>query len=173
MSVVLLAALAAQGGMIANTNSPPPPVIMPVIPPVVRAPPPPSLPPPFSMDWLKRPVSPIRVRVFAGTALLLDETLQVGPTAANFTMSRSEAASETCATPARYPRSRRTSLNVSLRPDGTSNDSFRVTFAWSRPTGGCATEGNLGVTVDQGLEIARGRTVLIQGDGGVRIELTR
>ena len=153
--------------------------------PVIAAPLPPAPPPMVSstnsmppvitpvMTPYNRPAVSVRVRAYAGRQVLLQDEFRVGRMPAMYNLTRSEADQSTCPNSSSYGSMARSSVNFSLRADGASGDGYRVSFGWSRPTSGCASEGTLSVTVDRAVELRPGRSVTVEGDGGLRVELTR
>jgi hypothetical protein len=162
-------------GVLAVQAVSPPPTITPV-PPMVRPTPPPIIttsvsPPPMYIGGYNRPNAIVRVRIFAGRTRLLEDSFRVGRTHAMFNQNRSDAVEKPCATT--HSQTVRTSLSFGLRPEGSTDNAYRVSFGWTRPTGGCAAEGILTVNLDQAVMLDPGQTVTVEGDGGVRIELSR
>ena len=160
--------LAAQAGAISNspppivrTNTPPPPVIVPVAPPPIV----------MSADFYNRPVSTIAVRTSLGSAILLNDQFRVGRSGASFNQSRSETGEGDCQPT--YANTARQSLSVNIRAEGPTKDHYRVTVNLMRPSGNCEASGSRGVSIEQTVELKPGQPIAVQGDGGLRIELTR
>lgn len=183
MSVALfIAAAAGAQGVTSKASSPPPAVVaietprangIDVAPPVavMRPAPPPVVRRADYVNPYERPVTTVRIRAFAGGAALFDDQMRVGRSGANFNQNRSEAAEENC--PDDYSATAKHSLSIGLRPDGPTKNSYRVNVSWSRPVAGCDGQGSRGVNVDQRVDLEPGQTVTVQGDGGLRVELTR
>ena len=176
---LIAAAMAVQGGIATKTLPAPPITVTPVAPPPVIvpiAPPAPPAPMPIisSGDFAgvyNRPTESIHVRTTAGNAILFDDRLRVGRAGATFSQNRSEATEPGCASV--YPQSVRNSLTLSVQADGPTKDHYRVSVSWTRPNGGCDAQGNRGISLNQAVELKPGRTVTIEGDAGVRVQLTR
>jgi len=153
-------------GLIAALQvAPAPPPIAPATPPIVRS--------PIQTDAaLRRPTVNIRVRIEAGAQHLFADRLRVGGLPASYNQSRTEAPAEAC------PDLRRSTLlnnlGFTIVPAfGNREADYRVTFRWNRaPSEGC-TGGQRTVSLEQVVTLEPGRTVTIEGDAGVRIELTR
>ena len=88
-----------------------------------------------------------------------------------FNQNRSDAVEQGCTMT--YNQSVRSSLNFGLRPEGSTANGYRLSFGWSRPTADCPAEGSLTVSLDQAITLNPGQTITVEGDGGVRIELSR
>lgn len=163
-----LLVIAAQAGTVSNS---PPPVVSTVVPP-----PPvivPVAPPPLVMpsDFFNRPVTTIAVRASLGSAILLDDRFRVGRSGASFNQNRSETGEGDCQPT--YANTARQSLSVNIRPEGPSKDHYRVSVNLMRPSGTCEASGSRGVSVEQTVELKPGQSASIQGDGGLRVDLSR
>lgn len=155
----------------ASVQAPPSPIVtVPVPPPIIT----PNLPPPFvSAGRYNRPTVTISVRATSGDNVLLNDRFRVGTSAASFMLNRSEAGPANCTASETYTGVR-SSLMFSLRPDGpTSGDRYRLSLNWSRPKGPCEGDGSRGVSLEQLVVLKSGDPVVIEGDGGVKVELRR
>src|SRR5262249_41424449 len=149
-----------------------------VAPPAPPAPPPPvvqvTAPPPIVVPQVvNRPTITVRVRAFAGRALLLQDDFRVGRAPAMYNQSRSEADLPGCVSNTNGWPMARSSVNFSLRADTIADDGYRLTFGWTRPTTGCGSEGTLSVNLERSVILKPGQSMTVDGDGGVRVELTR
>lgn len=74
---------------------------------------------------------------------------------------------------ARYVR-RQTGLTFSIRNVGRgADDAFSISAEWTRPSTDCDLPGTRATGVETVATIAPGTTRVIEGDGGLKIELTR
>jgi hypothetical protein len=184
MTVALLFALLQAGQPV------PPPVVVPVIaapmppapPPMIRttvSPPPvvvPSYPPPFSPA--SRMIGPpvlVDVRVTAGNQTLFADQMRVdGMMGASYSQTRSEAMARVCPD-ARYDRQQSTNFNLRLngRNMEAGSRQMSVSVNWSRPieSADCASNGTRGASINQTVNWEPGKTVVLTGDGGLRVEL--
>lgn len=56
---------------------------------------------------------------------------------------------------------------------GRNNSRYTVETNWTRPTASCAEQGSLATGFEVQVELDDGETRIIEGDGGLRVELTR
>ena len=163
-AAAVAAAQAPAPPPIAVTNVPPPPIITAPIapPPLIRV-----------GDTFPRIANiSVRIRALAGRAVLLDDRFRVGRSWASFNQSRSEAGDQSC--PLDYAGgSARTSFSMSLRPQGMSGGKYQLSSTWLRPSGSCQEQGSRSVSIEQGVVLKPGQTVVVEGDGGLRLELTQ
>ena len=74
---------------------------------------------------------------------------------------------------ARFTR-RQTGLTFSIRNAGRgANDPFAIGAEWTRPSADCALPGTRTSGIETAVTVAPGATRVIEGDGGLIIELTR
>lgn len=74
---------------------------------------------------------------------------------------------------ARYTR-RQTGLTLSIRNAGRgAGDPFSVSAEWTRPSIDCTLPGTRTTGIETAVTITPGATQVIEGDGGLKIELTR
>lgn len=115
----------------------------------------------------------IRVRIFGGRDVLLSDRFRVGRGSANFNQSKSESAEGGC--PADGSSSERYSLNMSLHrnsyPEGTER--YRISLSWTRPLGSQCDDARRTAGIEQQVTLPRLQPVILEGDGGLRVELTR
>ena len=173
VAFVTAAGLAAQSGVATQTSAPPPIAVTNVAPPPIVAVP--TAPPIIRMaEPFSRIVNiTVRIRALAGRAVLLDDRFRVGRSWASFSQNRSEAGEQTC--PLDYGgQSARTSFSVSLRPQGIGGGGkYHLSSTWQRPNGSCDEQGSRSVSIEQGVALKPGQTVVVEGDGGLRVELTQ
>ncbi len=131
-----------------------------------------TVPPPIVRFSANRTPVTVQVRASAGSRLLLADRFLVGPMNASFSQQRNEGAPARC-TEFR-DGSRRTSMNFSLgHAYSVLKDQYRVTLSWSRPGGDDCGAGQRTTSVEQTVTLQPGKTVIVQGDGGLQVELTR
>jgi hypothetical protein len=178
-----LAALAAQTGII--TNSPAPPTVM-----VTPAPVPPTpimaVPRPQGGAVYRMPADPNRrpsalpplepvtiwVRIFSGRKLLLSDQLRVARYNATDILTRSEAPGGNC--PAEAGPTVQSTLTFQINREASATpDDFFIGVSWSHPIDDCKLAGSRGLSVAQPVTIKRGQPTVVNGDGGLRIELSR
>ena len=166
----LLLFLAAQGGIISNSVSPPPAIVAvqpPTVTPILAIAPPEDapLPAPFIVD----------VRVTGGGRTLFQGPLRLARGfQATFNQSLSQAPAAICPSPRRYDPSDRSSLRVQLSQWGDPSDQIQMSVDWARPSGsGCGQAGTRTVQLSQVVEIRAGQTVVVTGDAGLTVSLTR
>ena len=148
----------------------PPPIIAPPAPPppivAIRSPMAPRA------NFQPRPPITVRVRATAGSVVLVADRFRVGPTNASFSQQRNEAAPTSCGD--YRDSSRRTSINFSVGPAYSSEkEQYRVSLSWSRPGGEICGAGQRTTSVEQTVALQPGRTIVVEGDGGLKVELTR
>lgn len=146
---------------VAVSPPPPPPPIVAIRPPIApRA------------NFQPRPPITVRVSASAGPQLLVSDRFRVGPAIASFSQQRNEAAPTRCS---EYrDSSRRTNITFSVGPAySTQKDMYRVSLSWSRPGGDDCDAGQRTTSVEQSVKLEPGKTIVVQGDGGLRVELTR
>jgi len=159
--------------LIAAQVAPPIVAMTPPAPPPVAAATPPAPPIVRSAVAYRRPGPPVRVsvRVTDGKDVLISDRLWVGQLGAGVTQSRREALGNGC------PESRGTlerNVNFQISPwYAETNNRFRATVRWSRPALTGCESGSRSVAIEQTVELAPGQTVALQGDAGLRVELTR
>lgn len=56
---------------------------------------------------------------------------------------------------------------------GRNSARYTVETNWTRPTASCAEQGSLATGFEVQVELDKGETRVIEGDGGLRVELTR
>ena len=166
MSLVLLFAAA-----VATLQAPPP--IVRTTPPA--PPPPPQVimapPPVITTGWTSRPTVTVRVRVIGGREVLLADRFRVGRAGANYSMNRTEAAPAEC--PQSFGDRGRSSLNFGLGAGYSDREPlYRLSVSWARASDAACAAGQRTVGLEQQVTLVPGRTVVVEGDGGLRVELT-
>ena len=175
----LVGLLAAQGGMVSNSAGPAAPVaIQNSRPPAivaVRSSAPPPIVTILPADGTTAAV-PVHIRVTSGKQILLEDTLRVGQSGANFNQNRSEAPETICPTGSSYNYGNRQSLGVQLHLTNTNQAGqvVRVSVNWQRPAGtGCNGEGSRTVSLSESVPLAAGQTATVTGDAGLVVTLSR
>jgi hypothetical protein len=178
VAYLLLAAVsqtAAQPPVIVpviSTPVPPPIISAPVSPPVIM----PIAPSPPRMPRADTPPIVVDIKVLAGTQVLYSDTLHVdGYAGAGYSQSRSEASSLTCPLALFNGRSRTNSLNVRLGRRNFSEDeqAISVDINWNRPSpdATCESSGSRQANLSQVVKLTPGKSVRIDGDAGLRVEI--
>ncbi|MEA1013458.1 hypothetical protein [Sphingosinicella sp. LY1275] len=118
------------------------------------------------------------LRVSGEGGLIWQDTLRVGlRSPASVTQSRTEAPRAGCPLEKRQDGAVRTDFNISVSaqwlPDAAPQ--YNVTVDWTRPSAsdGCRGGGNREVKLSQMVDVPPGRSVTIEGDGGLRVEIRR
>jgi hypothetical protein len=173
MLFLLLLGQATQSGMISN-SPPPPPVAVRVEPSgpttvVVRPQPMRSLADGTGLPLLE-PVT-VSVRVLSGNKPLLTDQLSVGRSNATTILQRYEAPPATC--PPGAPRAESTLTFQINREASQSLDEFFFGLTLSRPIDPCKIGGSLGQSVVKSVEVGPGKTVVVPGEGDLRVEISR
>ncbi len=122
-----------------------------------------------------RPPAALRVRISGDGKELWSGELLVDPSQGAELNNTLQQADSNCAPGIErgYLR-RQTRLGLSLRKTGSRDGEFFSVFAnWTRQSSDCALPGTRTVGVETTVEIAPGTSRVIEGDGGLRIELTR
>ncbi len=139
----------------------------------------PAPPPIITTARVVRPDSPsqaagvIRVRATANRSVLLDDRFRVGRNSASFNQSRTEASDTSCPTDREIERQ---SIQLSVYRFGSSDadeQGYQVRFTWSRPVDEVCGGGTRSVSLEQQVRLAPGSQVVLNGDAGLRLELTR
>jgi hypothetical protein len=188
---ILLLAQIAQTGVVTNVMHPPPPVMVaiePSPPAIVAVPSAPGKPTTVVVpanpskpvttasvrDSLFPPLPPaiVTVRIYAGKRLLLTDKLRVRRYNATALLQRYEAPADECP-PGSSPTAQ-SSLTFQINREASkSPDEFFIGLTWNRPLNECRIEGSRGVSMAQSVIIKPGKTTVVNGDGGVRIEFSR
>lgn len=123
-------------------------------------------------------IEAIAVRVSSPEGVLWQGTLRVGQNqGGSYSQSFSQASADNCPPNSSYDRSERSSLNfnVYVQNYGQGRPGYRVDASWGRPikVANCGESGTRTVQINQGVFLDPGETVTIEGDAGLRVELTR
>ena len=181
LEMVLAATLAVQGAAPPATFESSP---APITPTAVPAPP---APPPIVRLSSARSsfggasageISSIEVRLSAESGLLWDGVLRVGGgQAATIMESRTEAEPASCPETRLRGRGVETSLRLSLSANGRTSgiDAYNVSVHWTRPGSAaeCSDSGSRSVQLQQVVDLAAGREIVLRGDGGLVLRLRR
>ena len=96
---------------------------------------------------------------------------------ASYSQNLSQASTEVCPAGMPYDRSERSaiSFNVYAQNNGQYGMSYRVDASWARPilSPDCGESGTRTVQLNQVLRLDPGRTSVIEGDAGFKVEVTR
>ncbi len=122
---------------------------------------------------------PVSIVIVQGGETLWSGALKVGGSygSASYSQSRNEA-DEPCAGAARQSNPNpmtSSSLNFSISRYNWQQepDAFSISLNWSRPIPVCQGQGNDSYGINRNVTLAQGRSVTIEGTGGVSIRLTR
>ena len=95
---------------------------------------------------------------------------------ASYSQSFSQASMYACS-PSSYNQTEQNSINFNIywQNNGNGDRSFRLDSSWQRPAEArdCGERGTRTVQVNQNLAIGHGETGVVEGDAGLRIEVTR
>lgn len=164
--MIMALALLMQGAPAEPAALPPPTIT--VVPTIVA-----PLAPPRAND----PAFPLKVKITAGKQVLFEDSLLVDAlNGASVTQSRSEAAPESCPNEYRYCGTPTTGLTFRANQRrGGNNALLGVTVNWSRRTqpATCTSYGTRTIMINQTVELAPGKSVRVEGDAGLIVELSR
>ncbi|MEP0391324.1 MAG: hypothetical protein ABJ205_13895 [Erythrobacter sp.] len=69
---------------------------------------------------------------------------------------------------------RRNAIEFQVRPGyGRANSKYTIETNWTRPTGSCSEQGSRVTGFEVQVELEEGKPRVIEGDGGLRVEITR
>ena len=96
---------------------------------------------------------------------------------ASYSQSLSQASPTICPPNSPYDRSERSSINfnVYVQNSGEFGPIYRIDASWQRPIdeAGCAERGTRTVQVSKALSLAPGESGSVEGDAGLRVDVTR
>lgn len=121
----------------------------------------------------------IGVAISAGPEEIWSGTLRIGgPSAnANFSFSKNEYAPPCPSDPEAGTRNQmsspRVNFSMSRRNWQQNPDEFNVNVNWTKPLPACQGEGSDTLGFNRVVEMPRGRTVRVEGSGGLVLRLTR
>lgn len=140
---------------IVSTSAPPPPIVAPII--ATRRPP--------------RPTIRVSVRIVAASEVLLNDSFWLSHQPASVNETRREALGPEC------PGARGTldrSLHFQLMPwTDETNSRYRAEVRWLRPVKTGCEVGSRTASIEQMIQLAPGQSIVLEGDAGLRLELTR
>lgn len=120
----------------------------------------------------------LMVRVSSPAGVLWQGMLRVASNqGASYSQNLSQASPTNCPANAPYDRSERSSINfnVYVQNSGEYGPIYRIDASWGRPTAeeGCGERGTRTVQVSKTLALDPGETGVVEGDAGLRVEVTR
>ena len=123
-------------------------------------------------------IDDLAVRVGSPAGVLWQGSLRVAQNqGASYSQNLSQASPALCPNPSPYDRSERSSItfNVYVQNSGEFGPIYRVDASWGRPMGeeGCGEQGTRTVQVSKTLALDPGETGVVEGDAGLRVEVTR
>lgn len=165
--LVALAALALQPPIARIAPSVPAPIIM--VSDRVLGP---------TQDGTALPFEDISIRATSPQGLLWQGTLRIGPSqGASCQHYYTQAPADRCAPGSPFDRSERSSLLLSVQAQNNRQwgQGFRLDATWTRPVRGeaCGEGGSRTVQINQAFPIAPGETTILEGDAGLRVQLSR
>ena len=120
----------------------------------------------------------ISVRLSSPQGVLWSGTLRVANNqGASYSQHLSQASTHLCPANSPYDRSERSSVsfNVYAQNHGQGTPSYRIDASWARPIkeANCLESGTRTVQVNHAVALEPGQTAVIEGDAGLRVEVTR
>jgi hypothetical protein len=117
------------------------------------------------------------VRVSSPEGILWQGSLRVSPNqGASYQQNFSEAAPDVCPPGSPYDRSERRNISFNVYSQNSSQPGlYQIDASWGRPIRGqgCSGSGTRTVQVNKTLTLQPGETAVVEGDAGLRIEVTR
>ena len=144
----------------------------------------PDTPPPI----VSVPISPaqrrtctprrMEIRLTGETGLLWSGSLRVGCGSSSYRQTLSEAPEGICTSSSRVTGRTETSVNVTIIEASlyeNDADRYQVSVGWTRPAAGsdCAQSGTRSAQISQSVELKPGKTQVLTGDAGLKLELKR
>lgn len=138
----------------------------------------------FAGDRMVMPVTAdgqvheLAVRISSPVGVLWQGNLRVAQNqSANYSQNLNQASTLNCPGPSPYDRSERSSINfnVYVQNNGEYGPMYRLDASWQRPTEetGCGERGTRTVQVSKALALNAGESGVVEGDAGLRVEVTR
>jgi len=131
---------------------------------------PPSVPVEAQIDELA-------VRISSPTGVLWQGNLRVAQNqGASYSQNFSQASPTLCPPNSPYDRSERSSINFNVYVQNNGSGSvYRVDASWQRPSEetNCGERGTRTVQVNKALVLNPGESGVVEGDAGLRVEVTR
>ena len=123
-------------------------------------------------------IDELAVRISSPAGLLWQGNLRVAQNqGASYSQNFSQASPTPCPPNSSYDRSERSSINfnVYVQNSGESGPIYRIDASWQRPIeeGGCGERGTRTVQVNKTLALDPGESGSVEGDAGLRVEVTR
>lgn len=123
-------------------------------------------------------VNDLAVRVSSPAGVLWEGTLRVGQNqGASYSQNLSQASRYICPPNSPYDRSERSSIsfNVYVQNYGDAGMSYQIDASWGRPTPEptCKATGTRTVQVNKTISLQPGETAVVEGDAGLKVEVTR
>jgi hypothetical protein len=123
-------------------------------------------------------VHELAVRISSPAGLLWQGNLRVAQNqSANYSQNFNQASPIICSNPSPYDRSERSSINfnVYVQNNGEYGPLYRFDASWQRPTEetGCGERGTRTVQVSKALGLDPGESGVVEGDAGLKVEVTR
>src|SRR5215211_6527825 len=123
-------------------------------------------------------VDELAIRISSPAGPLWQGTLRVAMNqGASYSQSLSQASTELCPAGVPYDRSERSSVsfNIYAQNYGQGRPSYRLDVSWGRPIvdANCGESGTRTVQITQSVTLDPGQTATIEGDAGLRVELSR
>lgn len=123
-------------------------------------------------------VDTLAVRISSPQGLLWQGSLRVTQNSgASYSQNWSQASPGACPPSSPYDRSERNNVNfnVYVNNSGEYGRIFRIDASWQRPSSDteCTERGTRTVSVTKALALDPGETGIVEGDAGLRVEVTR
>ena len=123
-------------------------------------------------------IAELSVRISSPAGLLWQGNLRVAQNqGASYSQNFSQASPTRCPPNSPYDRSERSSVsfNVYVQNSGEAAPIYRIDASWQRPIeeAGCGERGTRTVQVNKALALDPGESGLVEGDAGLRVEVTR
>lgn len=120
----------------------------------------------------------ISVRVSSPQGVLWQGVLRVANNqGASYSQNLSQASAQSCPSNSPYDRSERSSVsfNVYAQNYGQGTPSYRIDASWARPIkeANCLESGTRTVQINHVVTLEPGQSTVIEGDAGLRVEVTR
>ena len=127
---------------------------------------------------MEQQIDELAVRISSPAGLLWQGNLRVAQNqGASYSQNFSQASPTLCPPNSPYDRSERSSINfnVYVQNSGEYGPIYRIDASWQRPIdeAGCGERGTRTVQVNKTLSLDPGESGTVEGDAGLRVEVTR